>query len=130
MKREFICRCYDKYLGEVIRFCIVGCVSALCLYIVYYIFLYFFTPTISYSIGYFVSFSINYLLSVFFTFKVKSKGTKFLGFALSHIINYTLQVILLNLFILWGCEKILAPLPVLGICIPINYIMVRSFLKK
>ncbi len=120
---------YNKYGGEIIRFGIVGIISALCLYVVYYILLNYINPTISYSIGYLVSFLLNYILSVFFTFKVKPKGKKFLGFAFSHVINFALQALLLNIVIYLGCNKRLAPIPVLMVCIPTNFILVRFFLK-
>ncbi len=130
MRKERILILYRRYIGEIVRFGLVGIVSAGCLYGVYYILLQFINPTLSYSIGYFISFLLNYALSICFTFKVKSKGVKILGFALSHVINYTLQVLLLNFVIFLGCSKKIAPIPVLMVCIPTNFLLVRYFLKK
>ena len=80
--------------------------------------------------GYIVSFIINYILSVVFTFKVKSGPGKMIGFLLSHLINYGFQVLLLNIFIVVGINKVLSPIPVLLICVPTNFMMVRFFLRK
>ena len=121
---------HEASIREFVRFGIVGGVSALCLYGVYYLLLRYTNHSVAYTIGYLVSFLLNYLLSIVFTFKVKSQSKKFLGFVLSHIINYTLQIVLLNFFVYIGCSKQWAPLPVLAICVPTNYLIVRHFLKK
>ena len=55
---------------------------------------------------------------------------KFGGFALSHVINFSLQIVLLNIFIFIGFGEKWAPVPVLIICIPTNFILVRYFLNK
>ena len=55
---------------------------------------------------------------------------KFGGFAFSHVLNYCLQLVLLNIFLFLGCGEKWAPTPVLSICIPTNYILVRHFLHK
>lgn len=130
MLNEVLKKLKQKYLGEVIRFCIVGCASALCLYLVYYVLLHFLNHSLAYSIGYFVSFLLNYVLSLVFTFKEKSEAKKFFGFALSHVINFFLQIVLLNLFIYIGVNEKIAPIPVLAICVPTNFVLVRYFIKK
>ncbi len=117
-------------IHEVFRFGLVGGVSVLCLYGVYYLLLNYTNHSLAYSIGYFISFLLNYFLSVAFTFKVKSQSDKFLGFAFSHIVNFTLQILLLNIFVYIGVRKQLAPFPVLAICVPTNFALVRYFLKK
>lgn len=121
---------FNKYFGEIVRFGIVGCASALFLYLVYYLLLFVINHTIAYSVGYFISFLLNYYLSVVYTFKVHSKAQNFLGFTLSHVVNFTLQILLLNIFIYFGISAKIAPIPVLAICIPTNFILVRYFLNK
>lgn len=120
----------ERLLVEFLKFSIVGCLSVICLYVTYYFFLFYYSHTISYTIGYIVSFIINYILSVVFTFKVKSGPGKMIGFLLSHLINYGFQVLLLNIFIVVGINKVLSPIPVLLICVPTNFMMVRFFLRK
>ena len=52
------------------------------------------------------------------------------GFTLSHIVNYSMQTLCLNLFVGLGLAKQLAMIPTLCICIPVNFLLVRFFLKK
>lgn len=120
----------EKHFVEFFKFCIVGSLSAISLYVVYYILISYYSHTISYTIGYIISFILNYILSVVFTFKVKSGPGKMIGFVLSHLINYGLQILLLNIFIVVGINKVLSPVPVLLICVPTNFMMVSFFLKK
>lgn len=84
---------------------------------------------IAYSIGYAISFIANFFASNYFTFKTKPNIKKGLGFGLSHVINYCLHIIFLNLFILIGIKEQFAPIPVFFIVVPINFFLVRYFLK-
>ena len=86
--------------------------------------------SIAYSIGYIVSFIGNFLASNYFTFKTKPTAKKGLGFAVSHFINYLLHITLLNVFILIGVSRMWAPVPVFIIVIPVNFLLVRTALKK
>ena len=117
-------------LLEIIRFGIVGVVSTVITYGVYYLFLLIFNPTLSYTIGYLVAFVINYLLTTMFTFKVKANKKNGLGFVISNIINYLLSGLFLNLFIWLGVSKELAPIPMFAVCIPTNFLLVRFVMKK
>ena len=49
---------------------------------------------------------------------------------LSHVVNYSMQTICLNLFVGLGLAKQWAMIPTLCICIPVNFLLVRFFLKK
>lgn len=115
---------------ELIRFGIVGSVALLILYAVYYLLLSFCGHNASYSLGYTISMIVNYLLTVSFTFKVKSNSKKCFGFAFSHLVNYLMQIACLNLFIWIGMAEAYAPIPVFAICVPINFLLVRWFIKK
>ena len=81
-------------------------------------------------VGYVVSLAFNYFASVRFTFRVKSNAKKGIGFFLSHCINFLLQTLFLNLFLALGVSKNWAPLPMFAVCVPINFLLVRYFLKK
>lgn len=109
---------------------------------------------VSYSVGYLVSFVGNYALSLRWTFKTKGSIGKGVGFAFSHAVNYGLHIALLNLFLLLGLGATLSrllvatmpclvgmmpalgqpdtllPLPVYMIAIPVNFLLVRFFLKR
>lgn len=84
---------------------------------------------IAYTIGYFSSFIFNFYASNYFTFKAKPSargGIRFMG---AHIVNYLLQIVLLNLYLRIGVPQVVAPVGVFAIAIPINFILVRIALK-
>lgn len=109
---------------------------------------------ISYLVGYAVSFIANYIVSLKWTFKTKGNVSKGLGFAFSHAINAGMQVGLLNVFrwlgagamlvslVQWvapwlpellpvlGKPEAMLPLPVYVIVVPVNFLLVRFFLKR
>lgn len=117
-------------LMEVIRFGIVGCIATAIHYTIYLCVMGFMHATIAYSIGYIISFCANFLLSNYFTFHTKPTLKKGIGFALSHIINYLLHIGILNGLLYLGISKVIAPLFVFAIVIPVNFILVRLSLKK
>ncbi len=128
-------------LGEVMRFGIVGGLATVLQYITYLTMmpmLAHFIPkmgdhslaTAANTIAYIVSFIFNFIASTRYTFKVKANAKRGAGFTLSHIVNYSMQTLCLNLFVALGLTKQLAMIPTLCICIPINFLLVRFFLKK
>lgn len=128
-------------LGEVIRFGIVGGVATVLQYIIYLVTmpaLAHFIPkmgdhslaTAANTIAYIVSFIFNFFASTRYTFKVKANAKRGAGFTLSHVVNYTMQTLCLNLFVGLGLAKQWAMIPMLCICIPINFLLVRFFLKR
>lgn len=119
----------DK-IKEFIRFGIVGGVATLLHYAIYIILNLYINTTLAYSIGYFISFLCNFYLSNRYTFKTTPTLKKGIGFSLSHIINYLLQVSLLHLFIYLGIKEQYAPIPVYAIAVPVNFFLVRFALKK
>ena len=117
-------------LGELVRFGIVGILATVLQYVVYWLMLLWFSPTVSLTIGYVVSFIFNFFASTRYTFRVQANARRGAGFALSHVVNYLLQVVTLNFFLWIGFSKQWAPLPMFCICVPVNFILVRYFLKK
>lgn len=117
-------------MGEIVRFGMVGILATAIQYGIYLLFLRWAEPRISNTIGYAVSFVFNYFASTYFTFRVKSTARRGAGFAFSHLVNYLLQTGTLSLFLLMGLQKEYAMIPVFGICVPINFLLVRTFLKK
>jgi putative flippase GtrA len=110
--------------------------------------------TASYAVGYLVSFVANYVVSLRWTFKTQGSMRKGLGFAFAHAVNAGMHLLLLNTFrvlgagdalsllLIWlapwlveclpvlGRPESLLPLPVYLIVVPVNFFMVRFFLKK
>lgn len=81
------------------------------------------------TVGYAVSFIFNFYASTRFTFRVKATAGRGLGFIVSHAVNYLLQMITLALFIGMGVSESLAPIPMFCVCVPVNFLLVRYFLK-
>ncbi|MBQ7421026.1 MAG: GtrA family protein [Prevotella sp.] len=117
-------------LKEVVRFGIVGILATLIQVAVYNLLVGHLNYAIANTIGYIVSFIFNYVASTRYTFRVKSTAKRGAGFALSHAVNYLLQTLLLAFFVWLGLGKRLAQLPMFCICVPVNFLLVRYFLKK
>lgn len=112
--------------SEVLRFILTGGLATFLHYFIYFVLLKMnVNMTIAFAIGYFISFLFNYLMSARFTFKKKASASNGAGFALAHIINFSLQTGLLNLFSWLSVPKELAPIPAYAISIPVNFIIVR-----
>ena len=119
-----------QQLGEVIRFGIVGVLATLLQYAIYWVLIHWLAPTISMTIGYAISFAFNFVASTRYTFRVGASAKRGAGFALSHAVNYVLQMLMLNLAIWLGVSKQWAPIPMFCVCVPVNFLLVRFFLKK
>lgn len=115
---------------EFIRFAMVGVFATIIHYGIYYILLNLINVNIAYTIGYLISFCCNFWLSAKFTFKADPTTKRGLGFAISHLINYVLQMLVLNVSIKMGIPEPFAPIPVYAICIPVNFLLVRFVFKK
>lgn len=121
---------YRGQLGEVLRFGIVGVLATLLQYGIYWTLIRWLSPTLSMTVGYAISFAFNFVASTRYTFRVKTSAKRGAGFALSHAVNYVLQMLTLNLFIWLGISKQWAPVPMFCVCVPVNFILVRFFLKR
>lgn len=117
-------------LHEMIRFCIVGVVATMIQYVVYYVLLPYIDERVALTVGYIISFCCNYIMTTHFTFRVKASTRNAGGFALSHFINWGLQVTSLSFFIWIGVPKEWAPIPMYMVCVPVNFLMVRYFVKR
>ena len=109
-------------LGEVVRFGVVGVAAVLIQYGVYLLLVLFMNHNISMTLGYIISFIFNFIASTHYTFRVKANAKRGAGFALSHVINYFMQIAMLNVFIWLGISKQIAPMPMFGICVPVNFL--------
>ena len=115
--------------AEIMRFAIVGIIAVIIQYSVFLLLVsHYGMPTVTSTvISYTVSLICNFILSNLFTFHTKPNIRKAILFTASHILNFSLQLILVSVFsMLTGPE--LALLPVLAICGSVNYIFVRMAL--
>ncbi|MCI6839144.1 MAG: GtrA family protein [Prevotella sp.] len=117
-------------IGEVLRFGVVGVLATVLQYAIYWVLLRWAGASLSLAVGYAVSFVFNFVASTRYTFRVKANASRGAGFALSHVVNFLLQMATLNLFIWLGVSRELAPVPMFCVCVPVNFILVRFFLKK
>jgi len=115
--------------GEIIRFAIVGTISTVMNYVIYWILQHWINVNVAYTIGYVLSFFVNYWLTAHFTFKEKTSAKNGIGFSGAHLFNYFLHIALLNFFLWVGLSRELAPLGVYAIAVPTNFIMVRFVFK-
>ena len=99
-------------MTEVIRFGIVGTISTLTLYGVYWLCLFLFSPSIAYTI------------------RVKKSFKNGLGFVGSNVINYFVSIMLLNVFLLVGVNDKFAPIPTLLLATISNYFIVKFVMKQ
>ena len=116
-------------LGEIIRFGIVGTTAAAIHYGVYWVLQHWMNVNVAYTIGYIVSFLVNYYLSAHFTFKEKTSAKNSIGFGGAHLTNYLLHIVLFNFFLWIGLSREIAPLAVLAIAVPTNFVFVRFVFK-
>ena len=121
---------HRKQLGEIVRFGIVGVAATLLQYAIYWLLIHWMSPTAAMTIGYAISFAFNFVASTRYTFRVKASAKRGAGFALSHAVNYVLQMLVLNIAIWLGVPKQWAPVPMFCVCVPVNFVLVRFFLKK
>lgn len=119
-----------KTICQFIRFGIVGVLMTLLHYGIYWLLIHYIDVSASYTIGYILSFIVNFYLTSFFTFKSRATIKRGVGFLLSHGVNYLLHIILLNVFLYMGLNKMYAPIPVFCIVIPINFFLVRCVFIK
>lgn len=127
---RYIIKLIKKYqLAEFIKFVIVGVLATGINYVVYLIFHKIVNINIAYTLGFIISFCFNLILSHVFTFKKKVNPKSGMRFAFAHLVNYLIQLILLNLFSLLPIPEKFIPIPVYIIAVPINFLTVRFAIK-
>ena len=130
-----------RKIGEILRFGIVGVLATFIQYGVYRGLLLFipdgvsvaraqFLSSLCMTAGYAISFIFNFFASTRFTFRVEANARRGAAFAFSHAVNYLLQMATLNFFLWIGLSKAWAPVPMFCICVPVNFVLVRFFLKR
>ena len=72
----------------------------------------------------------NFMMTSWFTFKVRPSWRRFLRFAVSHGINYLIQITIFNISLLLGVSNELAPIPVYIISVPASFLLVRCAMMR
>lgn len=121
---------YARKYEEFFKFILIGLIATVLHYSIYWILYRYMNVAMAYSIGYGFSFICNFYLTSVFTFKSKATIRKGAGFSIAHIINYLLHLLLLNIFLRVGFSQDFAPIPVLCIVVPINFILVRYVYRR
>lgn len=114
---------------EFARFCTVGVIAAAIHYGIYYLLQNYINLNIAYTIGYALSFICNFFLTSYLTFRSGPSFKKAMGFGGSHLLNYLNHMLLFNLFLYLGISKEIAPVFVLVIVVPINFLLLSWVFK-
>lgn len=118
---------------EFVRFCMVGGVATVLHYGIYLLLQLFMNHgiwlSVAYTIGYATSLVCNFFMTTYFTFRSKASVKKATGFGFSHLVNYTLHILLFNLFLYIGIDKVYAPIFVLAVAVPVNYTLLHFVFK-
>lgn len=112
---------------QFIRYCTVGSLAAGIHYGVYFVLQEYelVNLNIAYTIGYATSFICNFFMTSYFTFRSNPSLKKALGFGGSHLVNYLIHMGLFNLFLSLDVNQEIAPLFVLAVAVPVNFVMLR-----
>ena len=119
-----------EQIGEMVRFSIVGVLITVIHYAVYWLLQLVVNVNIAWTAGYIVGFVVNYYLSARYIFREKATAQNGAGFGGAHLVNYFLQMGLLNFFLWLGWSAEWAPVGVYAISIPVNFLLVRFVFKK
>ncbi|GAY27154.1 GtrA family protein, partial [Prevotella sp. MGM1] len=75
--------------------------------------------------GYLVGLVCNYGMTTFFTFRQQPSKKNAAGFAASHALNYLLEIALLHAFFILGAGELMAPVLVMIVVVPINFLILH-----
>lgn len=119
---------------QILRFVIVGVIATAIQYAVYFLMQLALRGhlwlNISMTAGYIISMVCNFYLTTYFTFRSRVSIKKAAGFGMSHAVNYTLQIVLFNVFSLLGAGRMLAPILAMTFAVPVNFVILHFVYSK
>ena len=121
---------HHQKLVQFMRYSVNGGFSAGIHYGVYVLAMQFIQIDIAYSIGYIVSFFYNYFMTCYWTFRARPTWMRLLCFSGSHVVNYLIHVALFHLLTVWGVHRLVAPVLVLMVAVPTNFLILRYVYRK
>ena len=86
-------------------------------------------PAVAYVCAFCVSIVCNFVLSSYFTFRVRPSVHRAVRFLAAHLINLVNELVLLEVWLWAGVPKLYAPLCVFLVAFPVNFLMVRFALR-
>ena len=116
---------WKQEFWRIVRFGVTGTLSTLLHYGAYLLALLWVNPTAAYTVGYGVGLCFNYVMTTFFTFREHPTRKNAAGFVVSHVVNYLLEICVLNAFIYFGVEERMAGIMTLIVVVPINFLLLR-----
>lgn len=115
---------------EILRFGVVGVVSTVLNYAIYWVLQHWIEVNIAYTTGYVLSLLVNYWLTAHFTFRKQMSAKNGFGFSGVHLLNYSIHIVLFNSFLCLGFSRAAAPIGVFAVAIPVNFILVRYVFRR
>ena len=121
-----------KYINsEFGRFLLVGGLNTLLTQLLYMALLLVISYPLSYTISYIAGILLAYWLNSRIVFKEPLHWKKALQFPLVYVVQYILGFALLYVFIEWlGVHKMIAPLPVIAVIVPVTFLLSRYIIKQ
>jgi|ERR1700687_2855392 len=115
---------------ELYRFVFWGGINTLAGYVLYAFLLRLFPYMVSYSIAFIVSIFVSYFLNSKFVFKEKLRLSKALRYPVVYVTQYLLGSVSLYLLVrVFQVNKLLAPLLVVGLTVPLTYFLSRRIVR-
>jgi putative flippase GtrA len=109
-----------------LRFGIVGVVASAIHYGIYALLIWLgYGENLAYSFGFLFSLCCNYVLTTYFTFRQRPSKRNVAGFIASHVLNYFVEIGLLNLFLWMGFSRWLAPIMDMAVAAFINFLVLQ-----
>lgn len=115
---------------EFVRFIFWGGINTLAGYLIYALLLLFLPYLISYSAAYVLGIFISYFLNAKFVFNQKLKLSRALTYPLVYVTQYVLGLVSLYVLVeVFKLNRLLAPVLVVLITIPVTFFLSRRFVK-
>ena len=116
---------------QFIKFVIVGIINTTVTYVIYLLIISYINYNIAYSLAYIIGILLSYFLNAKHVFNKKINIRSFLKFPLVYLIQYLLNIILMNFFIIYLNVHInIAPALIIIISVPITFFLSRLVFKS
>ena len=115
---------------EFSKFIFFGVVNAALSYVIYVILVFFLAYPTAYTIAYLAGIFISYYLNSRFVFKSEMRLTKAMQYPVVYIVQYVIGISLLYLLVeLCEINKVIAPVFVVIVTIPVTFVLSRFIIK-